>query len=151
VFKARLTDKDPYLRRAAAEGLARLGDRSVVDQFVSDVNMDESEMVRAAMAFALLKTGQVTYLDRLIDFAGSEKLQPQLQGYFIELGSSAVKPVVTRLHEPDDDVRRNLATILGAIGDQSATPALVALKDDRNKDVSAAATSAIERLKMTGR
>jgi HEAT repeat protein len=151
VFKARLTDKDPYLRRAAAEGLARLGDRSVVDQFVSDVNMDESEMVRAAMAFALYKTGQTTYLDRLIDFAGSERLQPQLQGYFIELGSAAVKPVVTRLHEPDDDVRRNLATILGAIGDHSAEPALVVLKEDRSKDVSAAATSAIERLKMTGR
>jgi HEAT repeat protein len=151
VFKARLTDKDPYLRRASAEGLARLGDTSVVEQFVSDVNMDESDMVRAAMAFALYKTGQITYMDRLIDFAGSDRLQPQLQEYFIELGSAAVTPVVARLREPDDDVRRNLATILGAIGDQAATPALVALKEDRSKDVSAAATSAIERLKMTGR
>lgn len=151
VFQARLGDKDPNLRRAAVEGLARTGDPSSVKHFLSDVNQDESEMVRAAMAFALYKHGHVTYLARLIDFAGSDKLQPQLQDYFIELGSSVVSPVVTRLQEPDDDVRQHLATILGAIGDQSTTSVLMPLKEDRNRDVSAAATSAIERLKMTGR
>ncbi len=151
VFQARLVDKDPYLRRAAAEGLARTGDPSSVEIFLSDVNQDESEMVRAAMTFALYKQGHVNYLARLIDFAGSEKLQPQLQGYFIELGSSVVSPVATRLKEPDDDVRQHLATILGAIGDQSTTSVLMPLKEDRNRDVSAAATSAIERLKMAGR
>lgn len=151
VFQARLTDKEPLLRRAAAEGLARAGDKTSVERFVSDVNMDESEMVRAAMAFALYRGGHAGYLERLLDFAGSAKLQPQLQGYFMELGAPTVTPVVTRLREPDDDVRRHLATILGAIGNQSTTSALMPLKEDRNRDVSAAATSAIERLKMTGR
>jgi HEAT repeat protein len=151
VFQARLSDKDPYLRRAAAEGLARVGSTAAIDELVSGANQDEFEMVRAAMAFALYKQGHVTYLDRLIDFAGSTKLQPQLQGYFVELGTSAVKPVVTRLREPDEDVRRHLVTILGAIGDQSTTSALEPLKEDRSREVSAAATTAIERLKLAGR
>jgi HEAT repeat protein len=151
LFQARLADKDPYLRRAAVEGLARAGDPASVERFVMDVNQDDSEMVRAAMAFALYKKGHVSFLGRLIDFTDSDQLAPQLQGYFIELGSSVVHPVVIRLAEPDDDVRRHLVTILGAIGDQSTATVLAPLKADRNREVSAAATTAIERLKMTGR
>ena len=108
-------------------------------------------MVRAAMTFALYKKGHVTYLGRLIDFADGNKLAPQLQGYFIELGPSVVPPVVIRLQEPDADVRRNLVTILGAVGDQSTVPALTPFKEDRDRDVATAATYAIERIKMTSR
>ena len=151
IFQARLADKDPYLRRAAVEGLARAGDAASVERFVIDANQDDSEMVRAAMAFALYKKGHVSFLGRLIDFTDSDQLAPQLLGYFVELGSSVVPPVVIRLAEPDDDVRRHLVTILGAIGDQSTATVLAPLKDDRNREVSAAATTAIERLKMTGR
>ena len=151
LFQARLADKEPYLRRAAVEGLARAGDAASVDRFVIDVNQDDSEMVRAAMAYALYKKGHVSFLGRLIDFTDSDQLAPQLQGYFIELGSSVVPPVVIRLAEPDNDVRRHLVTILGAIGDQSTATVLAPLKDDRNREVSVAATTAIERLKMTGR
>ena len=49
--------------------MARAGNAESVERFVIDVNQDESEMVRAAMAFALYKKGHVTYLGRLIDFA----------------------------------------------------------------------------------
>ena len=108
-------------------------------------------MVRAAMTFALYKKGRVTYLGRLIDFADGNKLAPQLQGYFIELGPSVIAPVVVRLQEPDGDVRRNLVTILGAVGDQSTVPALTPFKEDRDRDVATAATYAIERIKMTSR
>ena len=123
VFKSRLADKDPYLRRAAVEGLARAGDADSVQPFVTEVNQDESEMVRAAMAFALYKKGHVTYLGRLIDFIDSDRLAPQIQGYFMELGPTVIPLAVVRLQEPDADVRRNLVTILGAIGDQSTVTA----------------------------
>jgi HEAT repeat protein len=151
VFKARLADKDPYLRRAAAEGLARAGDVASVEPFVMDVNQDDSEMVRAAMAFALYKKGHVSFLGRLIDFSDADALAPQLQEYFIELGPSVVPPVVTRLQDPDADVRRNLLAVLGAVGDLSTVTALTPYKEDRNRDVATAATYAIERIKMTGR
>ena len=151
VFKSRLADKDPYLRRAAAEGLARAGDAASVEPFVMDVNQDDSEMVRAAMAFALYKRGHVSFLGRLIDFSDADALAPQLQEYFIELGPSVVPPVVTRLQDPDADVRRNLLAVLGAVGDQSTVTALTPYKEDRNREVATAATYAIERIKMTGR
>jgi HEAT repeat protein len=151
LFKTRLTDKDPYLRRAAVEGLARTGDVASVEPFVMDVNQDDSEMVRAAMSFALYKKGHVSFLARLIDFADADSLGPQLQEYFADLGPSAVPTVVTRLHDTDADVRRNLLAILGTVGDQSTVAALTPFKDDRDREVATAATYAIERIKMTGR
>ena len=151
VFQSRLADKDPYLRRAAVEGLARAGDVASVEAFVTEANQDESEMVRAAVAFALYKKGHVTFLGRLIDFADSDSLAPQLQGYFAELGPSAIPLVVVRLQEPDVEVRRNLVLILAALGDPSAVNALTPLKEDRNREVATAATYAIERIKMNPR
>jgi HEAT repeat protein len=151
VFKSRLADKNPYLRRAAVEGLARVGDADSVTPFVSEVNQDESDMVRVAMAFALYKKGHVTYLGRLMDFMGSDKLAPQIHGYFMELGSMAIPLALVRLQEPDADVRRNLVTVLGGIGDQAMVTVLTPYKEDPDRDVAAAATSAIERIKMTSR
>ena len=82
VFQSRLADKDPYLRRAAVEGLARAGDVASVEAFVTEANQDESEMVRAAIAFALYKKGHVTFLGRLIDFADSDASGAAASGVF---------------------------------------------------------------------
>ena len=133
VFKTRLTDKDAYIRRAAIEGLARAGDVKDVEPLMLGANQDESAMVRAAVAFALYKKGQVNYLNRLIDFARDDRLSPQLQGYFVELGPAVIADVVVRLQEPDPDTRRNLVVILGALGDQSTVPVLTPYKDDPNQ------------------
>jgi HEAT repeat protein len=149
VFQAYLTNKDPQLRRAAVEGLARTGDDKVVAVFVQTVNQDEDEAVRAAMAFALHKKGYANYLGRLIDFMDHDRSAVQIQGYLMEMGPSVVPQVVPRLQEPDEGVREHLAAVLGMLGDQSTVPALAPLKDDPHSDVAAAATHAIERIKMT--
>jgi HEAT repeat protein len=149
VFQNYLTNKDPYLRRAAVEGLARAGDDAAVAPFEMAYNLEDSEMVRAAMAFGLVKHGRPLFLGRLIDSLDSAAFAPQIQGYFIELGPSVVGPSLPRLQEPDEGVRRHLAAVLGAIGDQSTVTALLPLKEDRDRDVANAATHAIERIKMT--
>ncbi len=155
LFQSRLADKDPYLRRAAAEGMARAGDVKSVEPFVAEANQDPSEMVRAAMTFALYKKGHPSYLGRLIDFMDSDRLMPQIYGYFVELGPAIVAPAVVRLREPDVDVRRNLVTILGVLGDQSTAIVLTPYKEDRSREVATAASNAIERInertKMTAR
>jgi HEAT repeat protein len=148
-FQAHLTHKDPALRRSAVEGLARAGDDKAVASFVMSVNQDEAEMVRAAMAYALHRKGYANYLGRLIDFMDQERSAQQVQVYLMELGPSVIPKIVPRLQEPDEGVREHLAAVLGAIGDQSTVPVLTALKADRNSDVAAAATQAIERIKMT--
>ncbi|MCA1561083.1 MAG: HEAT repeat domain-containing protein, partial [Acidobacteria bacterium] len=64
LFKSRAADKDPAIRRAAVEGLARALDASAIADLEVAIGMESSEPVRLAMAFALQKLGR-EYLDRL--------------------------------------------------------------------------------------
>jgi HEAT repeat protein len=147
VFKARLVDRDPFLRRAAAEGLGRAGDASAVAMLETAIGTESSEMVRIAMAFALQKLGR-NYLPRLVESVDSEKLAPQIAGYLIELGATVADRLVPHLKDPDPTIRGNVALMLGAIGDESHVPAVQALVKDRDREVVRAATRAIERIKM---
>jgi HEAT repeat protein len=112
-------------------------------------NQDEIESVRAAMTFALHKQGYRNYLSRLIDFMDHPQSAAQVQRYLIELGPEVVPVVLPRLQEPDEGVRQHLATVLGALGDQSTLPVLTRLKDDPDTQVASAAAHAVERIKMT--
>jgi HEAT repeat protein len=147
LFKAHLENRDPYLRRAAAEGLGRTGDTSEFERLRTAASSDESEMVRAASAFALQKLGE-NYLGRLVDSLDSDRMAPQVQSYLLELGSEAAAGLVPRLQEPDEAVRRHVAQVLGGIGSESTVASLTALLKDRDKDVARAAKLAIERIRM---
>jgi HEAT repeat protein len=149
VFQARLADKDPDLRRAAAEGMARVGDAKVVADFVFAVNQDESEAVRAAMAFALHMKGYANYLGRLIDLMDNDATARQAQAYLIEIGPAAVPFILPRLQEPDEGVRKHLARVLGALGGDKTVTVLTPMKNDPDREVAVAATHAIERIAMT--
>ena len=145
LFKERLQDKDPYLRRAAAEGLGRTGDATSIEALERNVTIDESPMVRIATAFALQKLGR-NYATRLIDLMGSSKVQAQGQEYLVELGPPMVTAIVPRIQESDPEMREALIDVLGAIGDGSAIPALQAAAKDPNPSVAAAAKRAKARI-----
>jgi HEAT repeat protein len=147
LFKSRIADKDPYLRRAAAEGLGRAGDRSEVAALEIGAGNDSSEMARAAMAFALQKLGR-NYVVRLVDFMDSDKMVPQIQGYLLELGPSIVRDLVPRLQEPDATVRARVADVLGALGDDTVVPALQTATQDRDRGAAEAAKRALDRIKL---
>ena len=148
LFTERLADKDPNLRRAAAEGLGRLGDKASVGALETGAGNDPSAMVRAAMSFALQKMGR-NYVPRLIEFLDDKdrKVVLQVQNYLIELGEPVEKELLPSLQEPDDALRAAVAEVLGAIGGDASLTALQDLKD-RSKDVVDAAQRAVERIKM---
>ena len=145
VFKARLADRDAFLRRAAAEGLARTGDTSELPALEIGAGNDGSEMVRAAMAFALQKLGR-NYVPRLVESLDS-RTAPQVEEYFLELGSAIAPQLVPHLQDPSPAIRANVAAVLGAIGDAATVAALQPLTQDRDRGVAQAAARAIERLK----
>jgi HEAT repeat protein len=148
VLTERLADKDPYLRRAAAEGLGRLGHKPSMSALETGAGNDPSSMARAAMAFALQKMGR-HYVPRLIEFLDDkdQKVVLQVQDYLIELGQPVEKELLPSLQEPDEALRAAVADVLGAIGGDASLAALRDLKD-RNKDVVDAAQRAVERIKM---
>ena len=146
-FRARLANRDAFIRRASAEGLGRAGDASSVPSLEAAVAGDSSVMVRAAAAFALAKLGRdyVGYLATLLD---DEKTVAQVAEYMMELGPAAIPELMNRLKDPDDAIRGNAALIIGAIGTQDHVTALQALSADREQDVRRAAERAIERIKL---
>lgn len=149
LFTARAADKDPFIRRAAVEGLARTQDPSTRPLLESAVSTDPSDMVRAAMAYALQRLGG-NFIARLANSLDSDKLTPQVAGYFLELGPPAARELAVHLQDPSEAIRGNTATILGAIGGAAESALLQPLLKDRSTDVRRAAERAIERIKMRG-
>lgn len=148
LFRARLTDRDPFLRRAAAEGLGRAGDAADTAALQIGAGNDPSTEVRAAMAFALQKLGH-NYIPRLVEFLTSPKMGPQIFDYFVELGPDAAPVLVPHLQDPSPVIRANVARLVGALGAPGATAALQPLANDKDPDVAKAAARALERLKAS--
>ncbi len=148
LFKSRLADRDPFLRRAAAEGLGRSGDTSEVPAMEIGAGNDTSDMVRAAMGFALQKLGR-NYIPRLVEFLNSDKTAPQVADYLLELGPAVAPTLMSHLQDPSPAIRANVATILGAIGSDATVTALQPLTSDQDRAVAQAATRAIDRIKTT--
>ncbi|HVL70120.1 MAG TPA: HEAT repeat domain-containing protein [Vicinamibacterales bacterium] len=147
LFTARLQDRDPYIRRAAAEGLGRAGAEAAIPALEQVATTDSSEMVRAAAAFALQKMGR-NYVARLVETLDSGSMAPQVASYFLELGAPAAPALVPHLKDPDESIRGNVALILGAIGGADAIAAIEPLLHDRSREANRAAHRAIERLKL---
>jgi HEAT repeat protein len=145
-FRERLQDKDPYIRRAAIEGIARAGDAQSIDALERTATADESAMVRLAAVFALQKLGR-NYAARIVDLMASEKVIPQAQEYLVELGPSMSPTLVPRLQEPDANVREAVADVLGLIGGASVVAPLEAAAKDRDASVASAAKRALARLR----
>ena len=144
-----LQDKDPFIRRAASEGLGRAGDTESIELLERNVTSDDSAMVRLAAAFALQKLGR-NYAGRIVDLMTSSKVQAQAQEYLIELGPSTAPTILPRIQDPDADLREALIDVLGVVGDASHVAALQALSTDSDASVAAAAKRAIARLQVRG-
>jgi HEAT repeat protein len=147
VFKAALTDRDPQMRRSAAEGLGRAGAADAIAALEPLVVKDGSEMVRTAAAFALQKLGHDAVAHLAAGLA-SDRLAAQIAGYFIELGPTMAPALSAHLKDPSDALRGNVALVLGAIGGDAEIAAIEPLLQDRNRDVVRAAQSAIERITL---
>jgi HEAT repeat protein len=146
LFKERLTDKDPKMRRAAAEGLGRIGDASAIADMMTGVTSDESEEVRVAMAFALQKLGR-NYVTRIVDAMDSPHMVPQAQDYLIELGPPIASTLYPHLQDSDQGIREGVAEVLGLIGDDKSLAPLQAITTDKDPNVATAAKRAIERIR----
>lgn len=149
LFKSRLSDRDQHIRRAAIEGLGRVGDRSELTTLVTIADKDPSAIVRAAAAFALQKLGR-DYTARLVGLLADDKLVELVAEYLIELGPAVTPELEKRLQDASEAVRGNSALILGAVGTKTHVPALQALTQDRARDVRTAAERSIERIKLRG-
>lgn len=150
LFAARLGDRDPHLRRAAAEGLGRLGDRSALSALEPAIGGETAPTARAAMAFALQLLGRES-IPRLVEFLDDAKTTLQVQDYLLELGPGVEKALLPNLQDPDESIRAAVADVLGEIGGEASLAALQAMAPREGRGEKAtmeAVTRAIERIRM---
>jgi HEAT repeat protein len=106
---------------------------------------DPSRGVREAAGEALVAIGSITAVDALIPLLHSDS--PGLRNLAIEilvrLGAKALPSVAELIHDPDPDVRKFAADILGAIKLAEGVPVLIRLLGDPDPNVLQAAVEAL--------
>ena len=148
VFKSRLADRDPFLRRAAAEGLGASG-RQVGDPGARRSARETTRRRWSARRWpSRSRSSAGNYIPRLVEFMDSEKDAPQIAGYLIELGP----PIADTLSRTCRNPAPRSAPMSRRCSARSAAtrrwPRSKPLTQDRDRDVARRPPRAIERIKM---
>ena len=150
VFFEQVGSKDADLRRAAFEGLARLGDVAAIRAVETRTSNERDRTVRLARAFALARDGG-RGLPELTQALGDDRRAEQAMAYLVELGRGHVRALVPRLADPDVPTRGRLVQVFGIVGGPEALQALEPTTRDPDPAVARAAEHAIARIRLLGR
>jgi HEAT repeat protein len=147
LFRSNLTNADAAARRAAVEGLGRIGDRASLDQIRAIAKTDPSSDVRLAGLFALNALGE-PQIPAIALVVGRQGLGPQARDYLLEIGPAAAPAVAAAMTTaPDPGARAELTHLIGFIGTAGDAPALEAMTRDADPRVARAAADALARLR----
>ncbi|MEO5819575.1 MAG: HEAT repeat domain-containing protein [Vicinamibacteraceae bacterium] len=150
VFFEQVASKDADLRRAAFEGLARLGDVAAIRAVEGRSGGERDRTVRLARAFALARDAG-RGLPELTAALGDDRRAEQAMAYLVELGRPHVKALVPRLGDPDVPTRGRLVQVFGIVGGPEALQALEPTTRDPDPVVARAAEHAIARIRLAAR
>lgn len=147
LLRARLTDRDATIRRAAIEGLGRAGDRESQPYIQSVLDSDRSDEERAAAAFALHLFG-VEQGHVLAPMLVIERVNAQVRDYLFEIGPASVPGIVSTLQVATNGRHRaDLVQLIGYLGTPDQVAVIEPLAGDRDERVRRAVASAVARLK----
>ena len=144
-----LKDNSSGVRHEVARALGLIGDPRARPGLTEVVEKDRDKDVRQAAKEALVQFSEV---QGVIDLLRSNDRDALLQAT-IELGvlqsREAIPPLIEATGNGDPEIRREVARVLGKIGDSGALACLETLaKDDPNPGVRKVATLAIMFIKM---
>ena len=145
LFDRLKADENETIRLYANEGIARTVDPDQKSAIVAARLVEKSARVRTAQAFALLRMGEMEYLDELIRALEPKPTRDLAREYLLET-RSADRPLLFTPRQVNATVRAELADVFGLIGDPAALPRLDEWTRDTNTDVVRAAERAIRRL-----
>jgi HEAT repeat protein len=147
LFVRELQSKSAAARRAALEGMGRLGDRESVAVIEPLLKADKAPEVRLAAAFALQQLGQ-TQTHVMASMLFLPTLRTQASEYLFEIGPPAVPGLQSALAVAKDPrPRADLIQAIGYLGTSEDLPIVEPFLQDRDARVVRAATNAVVRLK----
>ncbi|HKZ81449.1 MAG TPA: HEAT repeat domain-containing protein [Pyrinomonadaceae bacterium] len=164
-----LKDKEEFVRQESAYALGRTRSRAALAPLISLFESDKKPGVRSAAAVALGQLGDQTAVDPLLkalfaQAAGrdSKKSIREKNPFLLraaarslgQIGSRRAVPALLATVENEalpEDVRREAANALGAIGDPSATATLRAMLTTPDPYLSRAAYDALRKIEFQNR
>jgi HEAT repeat protein len=146
LFKRNLKDPDALYRQYAAEGIARVGDESVVEEVSRTFIKEKKLNTQLALSFALYRLGRREYLEKLISGLSERMHHEQVTSYLIEMGNPIQSELLSYLTHNNARVRERLCYVLGIVGDKTTAEKLKPLLNDSDSAVVSEAALAIRRL-----
>lgn len=147
LFRTRLVDSDAAARRAAVEGLARIGDRASIEQIRGMAQNDPANDVRLAGLFALNAFGEPQGPGIAL-VAGRPDVGAQAREYLLEIGAAAAPAVAAAMTTASDPkTRAELTHLIGFIGSARDTATLETMTRDADPRAARAAADALARLR----
>ena len=146
LFRARLSDTNPVIRGAAAEGLGRLKDRDSLEALRTMSTKDSSQHARLAATFAIDRLGE-PHAHVIAGALADSDLAAQARSYLIEIGQASVPGITAALGVATDGrFRAELVHLLGFVGTRDTIALIESYNTDRDERVSRAAHDARARL-----
>jgi HEAT repeat protein len=146
LFKRNLKDTDKAYRQAAAEGIGRVGDSSLVEDVSRTFLSEKDTGAQIAQSFALFRLGRKEFMEKLLMGLAERMYHQQATAYLVEMGAPVIPDLVRNLNHENSVVREKLCAVLGLIGDSSTIEQLKPLLRDSNPSVASEAALAIRRL-----
>jgi HEAT repeat protein len=146
MFRELLVGRNVLMRRAAAEGLGKAGDRDSLPALERLATSGEPHPVRVAAMYALQLLGQ-TQTHLIASALADDAVAAQAAEYLLALGPTALPGIAEAIkvaHAPGH--RTRLAQLVGRLGAPADRGLVEPLVQDRDARVRRAATVAIERL-----
>lgn len=150
LFLQHLSSGNAYLRRLAAEGLARSGNREAAQAVPTTLVAEKDRGAQLAAAFAgsvgggPAGSGHVGTLIAALDQGAHHE---QAMGYLVELGVRAMPGIGTALGSTDPVTRERAVMVLGFIGGDESFDLLERARGDSDLRVVRAAERAVARLR----
>lgn len=149
IFEQLLTSSNADMRRFAVEGLTRADNRDVLPALQQLGQGERSQSVLLALHYAHARLAAVdASLQQLIAGLGDPSQRTAAIGYLLDLSVTMAPEIARSLQDPNEDVRRLVADILGFSRNTAVIPNLESAAKDADPDVAAAAQQAIARLKL---
>jgi HEAT repeat protein len=146
LFRQRLSDTSPAIRRAAAEGLGRLRDAESLETLKSRMTAETNGSARLAATFAVGQMAE-SQAHVLAGALAATDLRVQAGDYLLEIGAPAIPGVRAAIDASTDTrFRADLLHLLGFIGTRETIALVEPFREDKNEGVKRAALNAIARL-----
>ena len=147
IIKEKMQNDEAGLRREAANDLVFI-DEPETEEMLLELLLDENKGVREAAGDALLRRGNQSGAQKLVEYFANPRIEVRNQAMLLltEMGEPVLEYVIPALSDSDHDVRKFAADVLGGISSPAAVRSLVETIDDEDPNVAFSVVEALGKI-----